>query len=212
MKEVDNVIETVEPVVGAAAVAIHYQSPVFMTKDGATVVNRIDSHVAGAACYYLRDAIAQVVTKKREYLVKAIEFPFIIGNSNVVETTAADKIIWARRLRRFGWSRCVVGRQPEPSNFFTLVLKRMEEDPSGMSYLLISGWIGKPTAPEPEDISKFSQRHVQGEKDKVKEDSRAFWQNHAFCLEKIPIYYGSERDHNPYEGMEVPVKRWRKKR
>jgi hypothetical protein len=177
----------------------HRSVPVFFSKDGRMVVNRLESHVSGRAGRYLATAISQIVTGDREFIVEEVVFPSVIGFSLVVETKPDDDIWYGIRPRRRGWSRFVKGREPEATQSYTVILKQRDEDlkqrvfderhPVG--YVLITGYIGKPSVPEPDDIVRLDgvsrqtpDKLIEQLATSATQKSMSFWENHAFVLHK----------------------------
>ncbi len=93
-----------------------------------------------------------------------------VGNCSIVETTAKDHILYAKRVNHDTYCRFVRRRAPEQTSYVTLVLKR---DSDG-EYELYDAWLGHnaPAIPGTEDETK---------------QSKAYWENHALVVEGQPI-------------------------
>src|SRR5713101_1861610 len=46
----------------------------------------------------------------------------VVGETDLVETTEKDEIIYAKRLNRGNFTRFAMNRHPEPTSYITLVL------------------------------------------------------------------------------------------
>lgn len=87
-----------------------------------------------------------------------------VGLTDLVETTAADTIVYAKRLHRNSYTVFAKNRKPSPTNFFTVALQM---DTQG-DYELASAWIGRicPNAPDEPNATA---------------DSKPFWSTHALA-------------------------------
>jgi len=163
-----------------------------LTQDAKRVFNRFNSHhnLSGPL---LCEALGKVTLGDQSFVTKAVSFERIVGNSTCVRTSLADRIVYARRKRRRGMSRFVLGRQPEPCSNIFLVLKRSEAEPD--CYILITGFIGDQPEPEPWDSNASS-------------GSLAFWRNHALVFGRAEIDRRTLVEESPFdpdpEWPEVP--------
>lgn len=98
----------------------------------------------------------------------------IIGNTDLVETTPADEIIYAKRLNRDNYTKFVKDRAPSSTTFFTVVLHK---DPEG-NYELASAWVGRMAPNFPDDVSATPE-------------SRPFWDRHALVYGNQAIQPGT---------------------
>jgi hypothetical protein len=197
-----------------------YSLPVFHTKDGCSVTNRLNTHVAGAALRWLKYAIPRIDTRGRSYVSEEIEFPKVIGMSIVVPTEPGDNIVYALRPRRLRLSRMVVGKEPIPTRHFTVNLLSRREEPG--SYLIISAWLGARAAPEPAELTKM---FLQGvgiydpnfgyiSRRQEQKESRKFWDSHAFVLERTLHWPDTVRKERPSSWASPPehIDRFKRKR
>ncbi len=113
---------------------------------------------------------------ERGFIQKVIPFEDPVGTTNCVETKDGDDILFATRPKRYGPSRFVKNRQPEPCNTLVVVLRSV--DATKASFNLITAFVGV-TSKEPWD--KFA-----GPTDKV------FWANHALVWGTMETIPGSE--------------------
>jgi len=145
------------------------------------VFDRINSHIhIGVPAPALRAALAQIDSKGRQFLVEEVDFGQPIGETICVPTGPEDQIVYAKRPRRFGFSRFVKNRQPEPCSTLVVILKA--DDLGG--YVLITAFVGKRPEPEPWDCRAFLQQSDPAE---AVEKSRKFWNRHALVwgVEKV---------------------------
>lgn len=109
----------------------------------------------------------------------------IIGNSEIVATTDKDSIVYARRPKTQTYIRLVKNRQLLPTNYLTLVLRKMD---SG-DYELVDTWPGHKAPPFPDEAHATA-------------DSPAFWADHAIVLDGQPIQAGTLTKDCPYESAD----------
>ena len=147
------------------------------TKNGYAVFDRFNTHVKDSVRPILERALAQVDTKDLDFVVEEVDMGEIVGESTCVETTHADlpHIVYAKRPKRFGYTRFVKNRKPETSQYVVVILKKKEtpqsDDPV---YVLITAFIGRKAQPEPWDRAATSQ-------------SREFWDTHALVWGSEPV-------------------------
>ena len=137
------------------------------TIDGATVIDRHNSHLHSDVVPVLAEALSHVFTRNQGFIEVEIDFKRVIGSSICVETDSNDRIVYAQRPNRKGHSRFVLDRKAEPSSKVMVVLKKSS---NVSEYLLITAFIGGKAEVEPWD-----QRATK--------DSCLFWQNHALVLD-----------------------------
>lgn len=86
----------------------------------------------------------------------------VVGNSDLVETTANDDTFYAKRPNRRNYTRFVNGKNAEPTRFVTLELRKVDDQ-----VVLFTVYIGGATPPFPYG------------KDDPHQDGREFWKTHA---------------------------------
>jgi hypothetical protein len=146
-------------------------------KSGEVVVDRFHSHLHRGVARLLPEALAHINSRGRSFLVDEVVFDHVIGETICVPTGPGDRIVYAKRSKRFGLTRFVKNREPKPSSSVTIVLKAAEED-SG-TYVLIFAFIGGKSEPEPWDKNAM-------------EKSVAFWGSHALVWGCEPVVPGTE--------------------
>ncbi len=93
-----------------------------------------------------------------------------IGNTHIVATNAKDAVFYARPPKKTNSLRFVKNRSMEPSRELSLVLR---QDNDG-DYEIVNIWIGPLYPPFPDA-------------DDANNDSKAYWQHHAFTAGSEPI-------------------------
>lgn len=106
----------------------------------------------------------------KDFIKLSHSFSYIIGKSTCVEVDEYDKIIYAKRKFRYGYSKFVLDREPEDCNNLIVILKRVSQD----EYILITSFVGYLSEPEPWD------KNATG-------NSINFWNNHALILNELSI-------------------------
>jgi hypothetical protein len=104
-----------------------------------------------------------------------------VGHESIVETTEADTIIYAQKLKDNVYTRFVKNAKPDPTQFVTLILRKDADD----SYELIDTWIGRLSPPRPG--SKYENA-----------ESKTYWANHAYVLDGEPVQSKSITKICPY--------------
>jgi hypothetical protein len=137
------------------------------------VFDRLNSHLHEDARHHLPDALARIETKGRQFIVEEVDFGQPIGKTICVAARPGDKIVYAKRPKRWGPSRFVLNREPEECSSIVVILKKAEENGG---YVLITAFIGHLSEPEPWDRRYFNQQANPAE---AAEKSRDFWENHA---------------------------------
>lgn len=149
---------------------------------GEAVIDRFNSHVHNGVTHLLPDVFAKINSQGRQFLIEEVGFGQPVGETICVVTGRDDQIVYAKRPKRFGHSRFVKNRKPEPCSAVTVILKRDDRDPY---YVLITAFVGNRPEPEPWD------RNANG-------NSRTFWESRALiwgCEETLP---GTETTECPW--------------
>lgn len=108
------------------------------------------------------------------------DFGHVIGNSEVVETTAKDTIVYAKRLKHDTFSRFVRKRQLTPSSFLSMSMRKVSD-----GYEIVDVWIGRLTPPSPADESATPA-------------SKSYWENHAIVFEGQALQLRTLTKEAPY--------------
>jgi hypothetical protein len=148
-----------------------------LLKTGETVLDRYNSHLHETAIQLLPEALSQISADGRQFIVEEVDFGRPIGVTICVTTGPGDQIIFAKRPRRFGHSRFVIGKGPTDCSVMTVILKAIENN----QFLLMTAYIGKNAGPEPWD--KFAT-----------EASKEFWSKHALVWGEEPTEPGTETE------------------
>ncbi len=104
-----------------------------------------------------------------------------VGHESIVETTEADAIIYAQKLKDDVYTRFVKNAKPDQTQFVTLILQKDADD----SYELIDTWIGRLSPPRPG--SKYENA-----------ESKVYWATHAYVLDGEPVQSKSITKVCPY--------------
>jgi hypothetical protein len=99
-----------------------------------------------------------------------VDFGRTIGNTDIVETTEKDHIVYAKRIKHDTFTRFVRRRIPLPTTFVTIILHKDDDG----DYELYDAWIGRKAPSMPGSDSETSE-------------SRNFWANHALIIEGQPL-------------------------
>jgi hypothetical protein len=105
----------------------------------------------------------------------------VVGMFDVVETTGADTVLYAKRLNREAYTRFVKNRLPIPTRSVTMVLRKRDDG----SYELWSIWIGPWVPPFPGD-------------DVQSPGSKIYWSHHALVWGNQAIQEGTETSEQPW--------------
>ncbi|MCI0597682.1 hypothetical protein L0Y34_01245 [Candidatus Parcubacteria bacterium] len=145
-------------------------------QNGERVFDRPRSHLHEnpALLKYLAHALIRIEPNNRPFIVEAVDFGQIIGESNCIETTPEDEIVFARRPRRAGLTRFVKNKERVPTSQLTAILLKTDE-----GYILISAFLGPKAEPEPWDKN-------------ATEASEKFWNTHAVVWGTEDIIPGTE--------------------
>ena len=106
-----------------------------------------------------------------------------VGMMDVVETSDADEILYAKQPNHSHYTRFVRDKQTEPTQFVSVMVRQRSDSPS--EYELYCAWIG-PMAPG-----------VPGSEMETPE-SREFWAHHATVLHGQDIMPGTETTTCPW--------------
>lgn len=160
-------------------------------KSGETVIDRYNSHIHEDVTKYLIEALSQIESQNRSFVIEVIEFQEVIGNRSCVSTDSTDRIIFAKRPKRFSLTRFVMNRFSEPCRTLVVILK---SDGAG-GYIVITSFVGKIAEPEPWDDRSFSQKEDPHE---AKLRSRRFWAQNALVWGEEEIISGTETTRCPW--------------
>jgi hypothetical protein len=143
---------------------------------GEVVVNRHRSHLHADVEGLLPEALGQIESQGRQYMVEEVDFGRPIGQTICVTTGPGDKVLFAQRPNRFGLSRFVLDREPERCSTVVVILKKAENQDV---YVLITAFVGSKPEPEPWDRNATPR-------------SRDFWSTHAMVWGVEPVVAGTE--------------------
>lgn len=156
-------------------------------KSGEVVVDRYNSHLKDGIAHILPDALARIESEGRKYIVEEVDFGCQIGETICVATGLDDEIVFAKRPKRFGYTRFVKNRRPEPCSSIVVILKTADGQPG---YVLVTAFIGKKPEPEPWDLRNFAQQKNPAEAERK---AIEFWSSHALIYGSDQIIAGTER-------------------
>lgn len=97
-----------------------------------------------------------------QFITASVDLGRVVGATACVPTTSEDDIVFARRPSRHGLTRFVRGRQPVPTQFLAVILRKSQD-----GYELLTSWVGELAPHEPWD------RHAD------LAVSIPFWSSHA---------------------------------
>lgn len=100
----------------------------------------------------------------------------VIGLTDGVEIDETDELIYAKRKNRDTYTVFTKSRQPQPSRFVSVVLKRQVE----RTFELLSTWVGKYDSPP-----------FPGDKNATPE-SIPYWSTHALVWGNQEVQSGTE--------------------
>jgi len=104
-----------------------------------------------------------------------------VGHESVVETTDADTVVYAQKLKDPTYTRFVKNGQPNPTQYLTIVLHKDEDN----LYELKDTWIGRLSPPRPGSDLETAE-------------SKEYWSNHAYVLDGEPVQSKSITKDCPY--------------
>ncbi len=155
-------------------------------KGGEPVFDRYNSHLHASVAAILPAALAQIDVGGRAFLVEEVDFGRQIGETVCVATGPGDQIVYAQRPKRFGLTRFVKNRQPEPCSTVVVILKIADGAEAAMgAYVLVTAFIGHKAEPEPWDWNATP-------------NSVAFWSSHALVWGSEPAIPGTETTECPW--------------
>ncbi|SRR6266404_7141535 len=105
----------------------------------------------------------------------------VVGETDLVETTEKDEIVYAKRRNRDNFTRFAMNRDPEPTSYVTVVLSK----DTNKEYELVSAWVGRAVPQFPGD--KFATP-----------ESRTFWRSHALAWGRQAIQADTVRKNWPW--------------
>ena len=152
-------------------------------KSGEVVVDRHDSHLHESVVPYLPVALAGIESNGREFFIEEVDFGRQIGETICVATGPGDEIVYAQRPKRFGLTRFVKNRKPEPCSSVVVILKAMGRQTG--THVLITAYIGRKAEPEPWDRNATASAYE-------------FWNSHALVWDCEEILPGTETDICPW--------------
>lgn len=150
---------------------------------GEVVVDRYRSHLHESVAALLPEALSRVESQRRGFILAEVDFDRVVGESVCVATGPRDQIVYAQRPKRFGLSRFVKNRKPEPCSSVVVILKTADGQPG--AYVLVTAFIGLKSEPEPWDRNATV-------------NSRSFWSTHALVWGSEPVIDGTETPHCPW--------------
>jgi len=146
------------------------------------VRDRYNSHFHQEVLQVLPEVLEKIKSRGRTFIIEEIDLGQVIGKSNCVVTRPNDTIVYAKRPKRWGYTRFVKNRQPEQSSSVAVILKKAED---GDFFIIITAFIGKIAEPEPWDRNATTI-------------SREFWNTHALVWGCEEIILGTEISHCPW--------------
>lgn len=124
--------------------------------------------------------VNHIVDTSEAFLTEVYQSDTPVGQAECVKTCDDDKIIYAIRKGRKGYTRFVINRVPEETNYITIVLKKGE-----LGYVIITIYYGEKSGLEPYD-ERATEKDIE------------FWQNHALIYKREDIELGSQTLECPY--------------
>jgi hypothetical protein len=152
-------------------------------KSGERVVDRYNSHLHESVVPLLPEALAKINSQGRIFLVEEVDFGRPIGETVCVVTGRDDQIVYAQRPKRFGLTRFVKNRGPEPTSSVVVILKTADGEAG--AYVIVTAFLGHRPEPEPWDRNATA-------------NSRAFWASHALIWGCEPTIPGTETAECPW--------------
>lgn len=120
---------------------------------------------------YLAEALLRVDVGAEPLVIACVDLGRVIGQCHLLETTADDEVVYARRIGRAWPTRFVIGRETAPCSSLTAIIARNRYAQQASSHIIISAWIGKPAPREPQDPSIVGTDELIASID--------FWSKHA---------------------------------
>ena len=150
---------------------------------GQLVIDRPQSHLHESVLQILKEALSRVHLSGEQFSLQRVDFEEVVGETVCVVTSDKDEVIFAQRPKRFGLSRFVKNRTPEPCSSVCMILKRAEDQVN--TYVLITAFIGVCPEPEPWDRN-------------ATEKSIEFWSSHALVWGSEEVVPGTETTECPW--------------
>jgi hypothetical protein len=130
------------------------------------VYSHTATHFADAP--QLRGLVKEIVEKTvldQDLMLFDTNMGHVIGNSDLVENSENDTIIYAKRINRDIYTSFNMSQPPQPCSIVAISLKRQ----SSHSYELLSAWVGSTSCPPfPGDIHETPE-------------SKPFWMHHSLA-------------------------------
>jgi hypothetical protein len=149
---------------------------------GQRVVDRYNTHIHPVVIPLLAEVLSKINLNGEQFMVVQVNFDHVVGETTCIVTNPGDRIIYAKRPKRLGYTRFVKNRAPEFSNSVVCILMKAQDQAN--AYVLITAFIGERPEPEPWDRNKS-------------ENSVKFWSNHALVWGSEPIIPGTETETYP---------------
>lgn len=136
---------------------------------------------------FLEEALAKITPPEDKTFSKhQVDLGRVIGLSSRVKVRPGDKFIWAQRVHRNTSTRFVLDRQPEPSQFVTIIMSREKRasrpDPT---FRILTAFIGEMAEKEIGDTSI---------RDDERERCIKFWKENALIWGSQETIPGTESD------------------
>lgn len=151
-------------------------------QSGQVVVDRYNTHVHPAVVPLLIETLSKI-SLTEQFKVVQVDFDHVVGNTTCVVTNPGDQIVFAQRPKRFGLTRFVKNREPEPSSSVVCILMKAKDEAD--TYVLISAFVGTKPEPEPWDKNASSE-------------SVPFWNKHALVWGSEEVLPETETDICPW--------------
>jgi len=149
---------------------------------GQRVTDRHNSHLHPALEALLPEAFKRICLDGVQFAIEEVDFGRVVGETTCVRTNASDVVVYAQRPKRWGLTRFVKSRSPEPSTSVVAILKKADD---GDYYVLISAFVGSKAEPEPWDRNATAK-------------SVKFWSTHALIWGSEPVIPGTETSVCPW--------------
>jgi hypothetical protein len=143
---------------------------VYLSKDKKRIIDRPKSHLhKGITPKLLAQICAHIECGKQRKLKVQLNFKKQVGVTHCVPITEKDEIVYAIRKGRFGHTKFVKNREPEPTYSATVILKKVLQH-----YKILTAYIGTPSELEPKGY-------------RVTPASIDFWNKHALVFGSEPV-------------------------
>ena len=147
----------------------------FHTKDNRVVTATTNTIVSASVLEILPMVLKMIECENRESFFEQVIFDYPIGNTNCVEVSKKDKIIYAKKQGGSGnYCKYVKFRLPQLSDTVTVILKKKHD-----YFSIIDAYIGEKAEPMPLDK-------------KATELSVDYWDNHALIYNPQDVAVSSE--------------------